>query len=289
VVRGLHPGLHGATVLCLTKEEIENWAAACAAEALSASEVCRRDDGKSGQQVRDFDLVFADGHAEPLEVTVHAETAILQGKDRIEKRRCLTANIARVWSVGVPYVKASPAGESVAYDVRRCERELPGIIERLEHAGVFDLDADSARWLGPCQDEALCLLQLGIRRVASYLPTDPGDKPMIVLRGSSGGAVHAGEITAAVEQEAADRGNQDKLAVCKDSLRRHLFVVLTLSSDDHAFWALLKILEDKMDLPPQPTLPDAITTVWAGIGSGAVFVTPPEAWQIFRPLPQARR
>jgi hypothetical protein len=273
--------------------EIENWAAAYAAQALSASEVVRLDDGNIGQQVRDFDLVFADGHTEPLEVTVHAETAIVQGQARIRQRDDgLKANIARVWLVSVPYVEVSPAtGERTAYDVRRCERELPGIIERLEHADVPDLDADRARWTGPCQDEAMRLLQLGIHRMSSYLPSDPDDEPKILLGGSSGGAVQAGEITAAVEEEAADPGNQAKLAVCKDAPRRHLFVVLTLSSDDHAFWALLSILDGRMELPPEPRLPDAITTVWAGSQSGAVFVTPPNPWQIFRPTlePLTRR
>ena len=55
-----------------------------------------------------------------------------------------------------------------------------------------------------------------------------------------------------------------------------------------ALWALREVLEGRMELPPQPALPEAITTVWAGDPSGAVFVTPPNPSQLFRPTPELR-
>jgi hypothetical protein len=66
--------------------------------------------------------------------------------------------------------------------------------------------------------------------------------------------------------------------------------VLTLASTGGgALWALSPILEGKANLPPLPVLPDAITTVWAGDPSGAIFVTPPDPWQIFTPTPDLRK
>jgi hypothetical protein len=66
-----------------------------------------------------------------------------------------------------------------------------------------------------------------------------------------------------------------------DSPRRHLFVLLGGESG-LAHFTLLEVLDGRQPLPRLPELPDAITTVWAGIGSGAIYVTPPEDWQIAR-------
>ena len=51
-----------------------------------------------------------------------------------------------------------------------------------------------------------------------------------------------------------------------------------------AWWALLDVLERGGE-PPIPVLPEDITTVWAGTGSGAIYVTPPDAWVMFRTAP----
>jgi hypothetical protein len=265
------------------KEAIEWWAAAYAAEATSAVAVERRD-LNTGRQIRDFDLRFADGHEEPLEVTLHADAAILRTKDRIARRQWqLPAAVRHDWFVPVPPLDEAGA----AYDVRLCERELPPIIERLDAANVTEFDADMSRWSGPFREEARRLLRLGIHRVASAAPP-PGQEPHVMLGVFGGGAAPRTAITAAVEEEARDEGNQRKLAACGQAARRHLFVVFTLSTTDGAGWALLNLIDSKTELPPLPTLPAAITTVWAATREGGVFVTPPDEWRIFRPSPKLR-
>jgi hypothetical protein len=265
------------------KEAIERWAAAYAAEATSAIGFERRD-RNTGEQIRDFDLRFADGHEEPLEVTIHADAAIVQTKDRVARREWrLTAAVRRLWLVPLPPLDETGA----SYDIRRCERELLPIIERLDAANVTDLDADISRWTGPFREDAIHLLRLGIHRVSSVAPP-PGVEPHVMLGVFGGGAVPRDAITAAVEEEAREEGNQRKLAASGHAPRRHLFVVLTLSSTDHAGWALLNLMDGKMALPPLPTLPAAITTVWAATREGGAFVTPPNEWMIFRPSPEFR-
>jgi hypothetical protein len=243
---------------------------------MGARDAVRRD-LNIGKQIRDFDLVFADGHCEPLEVTIHAHGAILQTRDRLDRLTGgLRANVRRVWLIPVPRVAPSGA----PYDVRRCERELPRIIESLEAASVYDFDADESAWSGPRQEEAHGLHSLEIHRATS-VPASSNVEPGIYFTTIAGGVAYPAQITAAVEAEAADLGNQRKLDACRESPRRHLFVILTLSSVDHAYWALLNVLEGKSGMPPLPTLPQAVTTVWAATESGGVFVTPPEAWQTF--------
>ena len=48
------------------------------------------------------------------------------------------------------------------------------------------------------------------------------------------------------------------------------------------WWALLDVVERALSYPPIPTLPEEVSTVWAGTGSGAIYVTPPDPWVLFR-------
>jgi hypothetical protein len=84
--------------------------------------------------------------------------------------------------------------------------------------------------------------------------------------------------------QAAKADNQAKLAACLNAPRRHLYVGLTSAGEPEgmAWWALLDVLERGGEMPPIPALPEAITTVWAGTGTGAIWVTPPGPWHLYR-------
>jgi hypothetical protein len=49
-----------------------------------------------------------------------------------------------------------------------------------------------------------------------------------------------------------------------------------------AYVALLDLLEGDEEMPRIPTLPQPITTAWAAADSGAIYVTPPTDWTLFR-------
>jgi hypothetical protein len=81
-----------------TNAEIEDSVAAAVVDALLAREAIWRDLG--GVQMREFDIVFEDGHVEPLEVTVHDDEATVQAMARFERHGgIIHANFARVWLV----------------------------------------------------------------------------------------------------------------------------------------------------------------------------------------------
>jgi hypothetical protein len=173
------------TIVVVTPEDsarIETWAAAYAADAMSATFV-RRDEN-IGESIRDFDLLFADGHTEPLEVTIHADEVIVQTMGRMKAHpRELKADVTRVWIVSHPYFQVDPTGTNVPYDLRACARELPRIVERLERAAVtrFFTDDLRSRWLSLFKEEAQSLGALGVSSGSSYVPTDPDDEPRIIL------------------------------------------------------------------------------------------------------------
>ena len=64
--------------------ELENEAADRVVQVPGASRWERRDQG--GVQMRDDDVVFADGHEEPLEVTLNAEKGVVQTWARLDRQ-----------------------------------------------------------------------------------------------------------------------------------------------------------------------------------------------------------
>jgi hypothetical protein len=83
-------------------------------------------------------------------------------------------------------------------------------------------------------------------------------------------------------KQRADDGNQKKLAARPEAPRRHLFVVLTLASEELEYVALLGVSDGSIEeMPPVPTLPPSITAVWAGTMERRIYVTPPGEWQGF--------
>lgn len=132
----------------------------------------------------------------------------------------------------------------------------------------------------PDRDSALKLIELGVRAGSSYAPSHPDDKPGLWL---SGGGVYGQEsLTAVLEPMAAKEDNRAKLAARMDAERRHLFVAITMGSDDMAFPALTSMLDGWVyDDPPLAELPDEVTTIWAGTPEQGIYATPPAGWKRF--------
>jgi len=270
--------------------EIERRAASLVVAELGALQWKSRD-MRDGTQMRDFDVMFADGHAEPLEVTTSADPNVMNTMNRMEGKNRITANVRRSWLVSAhTYTSRDSAGNKMAFDRRRAEELLVPLIEQLERDGHTEIDTTKLAYAfgHPYQPVARELFEdLRIFACRSYAPSDPENEPAIWLHVGGGGSYGADSVTAALEKVAADEGNQTKLAACPEAPRRHLFVVLTTASEELEYVALLGVLDRSLDMPPIPTLPASITTVWAGTLERGIYVTPPDDWRVFGSLVDA--
>jgi hypothetical protein len=160
---------------------------------------------------------------------------------------------------------------------------LVALIEMLERDGHerFDTTRLAYAFDSPYQPAAHKLFELGVWSGTSYEPSDPGEQHAIWLNVGSGGTYGAHSVTEALESAAAKGDNQAKLAACSDAQRCHLFVMFTSATEDLSWVALIGVLDGTHPLPPPPTLPEAITTIWAGLPDRGIYITPPGDWQIF--------
>jgi hypothetical protein len=78
---------------------LELRAAAVVASILDARFISR---DVGGTQLRDFDLLFADGHAEPLEITEASIRSIRNTAGRLERKDREAASLRRDWQVEMP-------------------------------------------------------------------------------------------------------------------------------------------------------------------------------------------
>jgi hypothetical protein len=264
--------------------EIERSAASLVVAELGALRWEPRD-MRDGTQMRDFDVVFADGHAEPLEVTTSADPNVMNTMNRMEGKNRITARVRRSWMVAAhTRTSMDAAGKKTAFDRRRAEALLVPLIEQAERDGHTEIDTTRLAYAldHPYQPVARELFEdLRIFACRSYIPSNPENEPAIWLHVGGGGSYGPDSVTAAVEKAAADDGNQAKLAACADAPRRHLFVVLTNASEELEYVALLGVLERELDMPPIPLLPASITTAWAGTMERGIYVTPPDEWRVF--------
>ncbi len=265
--------------------EIERQAANLVVAELGALRWKLRDMG-GGIQMRDFDLIFEDGHEEPLEVTTSADPNVMNTMNRMEGNNRIKADVRRTWMVSsMRYTSTDTAGKKTAFDRRRAVELLVPLIEQLDREGYerFDTTALAYSFGNPHQPVARELFEsFRIFGCNSYVPSAPENEPAIWLHVGGGGSYGADSVTAAVEKAAADEGNQKKLAACAKAPRGHLFVVLTLASEELEYVALLGVLDGSIEqMPPVPTLPASITTVWAGTMERGIYVTPPGEWQRF--------
>lgn len=263
-------------------KEIEHAAAELVVSALGALRAERRDTG-GGEQVRDFDIIFEDGHAEPLEITLDAQDTVVQTWDRLDRANELEADLSRYWMTSPSLYDRDGRGSLV--DVRELRAVLIPFLQSLERLEIHEFQTHEL-WFHPSLGAtARQLSSFGIHDGGSIeVPPERADVPRLHLAATHGGAVGSNLITQAVEAQAAKPDNQAKLAASSNAPRRHLYIGLTSAGEAEgmAWWALLDVLERDGSLPPIPALPEAITTIWAGTGSGAIYVTPPGYWLRFR-------
>jgi hypothetical protein len=251
------------------KKNVEITAAAIAASVLGAK-AKRRDVG--GSQMRDFDLIFPDGHVEPLEVTRHFDRAATETWERLAQANCEARSLSRVWTVDIPSKMRNVSGGTGPYPVREFLRDAEPALRQLEEAGYdrFELGMSSQDPSVASADRALARLgvQTGLSRELL-----PGERGRINGVAPVGGLTDPGSIAEAIEAEASDLGNRAKLRKPATAPRRHLFVVFD-SSSGSAFNAL-----DRGMLGRLPNLPEPITTAWALARHRVFFTSPPEPWQ----------
>jgi hypothetical protein len=85
-------------------KELETRAADLVVAELGAARWELRDTPGLGVQMRDYDVIFADGHEEPLEVTTSADPLVLKAMGRMEGKTQIPANVKRVVRVGAVHV-----------------------------------------------------------------------------------------------------------------------------------------------------------------------------------------
>jgi hypothetical protein len=120
--------------------EIERQAANLVVAELEARRWEPRDMG-GGIQMRDFDVVFEDGHEEPLEVTTSADPNVMNTMNRMEGNNRITADVQRVWMVSsMRYTSRNAAGKETPFDRRRAFELLVPLIEERERDGHEEID-----------------------------------------------------------------------------------------------------------------------------------------------------
>jgi len=258
------------------KRNAENRSAALAACALGA--MAERLD-KPTSADRDFDLVFEGGRREPLEVTSNVNPAARETSKRLEASPFALEGAQASWGLSVDEY----TGDKQPIDVRRIAKDAPAAIQALEAAGATRFDP-SMVYDPRFREAASALVRMGVRFGSSAPPV--GAQPLLFIFSTHGGAIDADSIADTVEEAAKDPGNQGKLLAIADAPRRHLFVTPALSGG-MAYMALVHIFEDnerlpEVPMPRVPELPQPITTVWAACDSGAIYVSPPDDWMMFR-------
>jgi hypothetical protein len=272
-------------------EELEERAAAMVVAELRAVGAQKRDVPGAPSRTRDYDVVFADGHEEPLEVTSNLDTSVMNALRRTDGGLLeLDADVQLLWVVVGSHTWTDQSGERKPFDRKRVAALLVPLIEQLEREGEDSFDVVGLAWptvSGAPQHHrrvALALHALGIVQGGAIPPTHPDARSGISVHLSGGGAWGPATITRTLEQIAALRDNVAKLEARRDAVRRHLFVVLSgRGATDMAGWALQSFLDGWVwdDEPPLPKLPEAITTIWAGNRTGGIYSTPPGSWRRF--------
>lgn len=289
---GRRPAWPRRTVALLDKEELENVAAELVVAELGALRAERRDVPGAQDRTRDYDVVFGDGHDEPIEITTNLDRATMSALGRTDGGVLeLSGNVKRLWMVTGSATYTDQGGRTLPFDRWRITELLPPLIEQLEQQGATELDlVHLTRAIGPgaaanLRETALELHGLGITHGGSIEVPRPDVKPGISVHLGSGGAWGPETITTVLEELAALPDNVAKLEARCDAPRRHLFVALSgRGSTDMAGWALQQFLDGDWiweHEPPLPKLPDAITTIWAGNRTGGIYATPPDGWRRF--------
>jgi hypothetical protein len=216
-----------------------------------------RDPGGGSQQRHDFDVILSNGRVIAVEVTQHTSKKYLDMLGAIDRCDWDFSQLHYDWNVSIVGT----------LNVREVEKRIAGPLARLESR-----DLESLVWRQPTDlaaqltaeelDAVEELHKLGVR---------------IAFRSSSrsgaGGHVHVGEaaragsigpeaVVAAVEDCAADTGNEQKLSNATYADERHLFVWMT---NPTAAYDAMTVggLPDTA-----PVLPPSVDAVWAARAAG---------------------
>lgn len=271
-------------------DELEELAAELVVVELGAVSYVRRDVPGAPGKTRDFDIVFADGHEEPLEVTTNLDTRVMVSLDRTDDGiLAVAAAVQRMWIIPGAATWTDAGGHTQPFDRKRVGELLPPIIEQIEREGETTLDIARLAWPIAYGRKDLThaaaaqeLHNFGITHGSSIEPP-PDLKPGISIHVGGGGGYGRETLTREIEEIAARPDNVAKLATRGDADRRHLFVALSgRGSTGMSAWALQSYIDGWAwdEEPPLPTLPDAITTIWAGTRTGGIYTTP-DGWRRF--------
>lgn len=257
--------------------ELEERAAASACWALGGVKAIPRDAGNV-PSMRDFDLVFDDGHIEPLEVTIHADRTVVQTSERLGRSDKLAPSLARVWTVDAPPFEIDPAGRRVPLNVRAFLHGAESAIGVLEANAIdrYDVGAVAVEPRLDVSTAYQTLLRLGSQFGFSREPI-AGEQPRIEIGAGVGGVAHGDLIAAAAEAEAAKPDNQLKLSDPAGAPRAHLFVVV-----DGSTGPILPAGYNRL-VGRLPVLPPPVSTVWVAVANALYVTTPPGPWRLLEP------
>jgi hypothetical protein len=226
---------------------------------------------------RDFDLVFSDGHVEPLEATTVADDAVIGTSQRMSRLDRDSPSLSRIWTIHMPSSEVGPDGVARQTAVLEFHSRAEKLLRRLEEEGCHEFDV-RRQWPS---DPSLAATFRSLAKIGSIwgnsfdLPRGRVGRVYVFIE--SGGWADPDGIAASVESAALAGNtitNADKLREPRGAQRRHLFVQIH-SSDAHAFFAVEETTRSRI-----PELPDPITTAWVFGGGNSVFaVTPPGAWE----------
>jgi hypothetical protein len=195
-------------------DDLELKAAAAAAHVTGAKLIRR--DIPPAQKTRDFDLVFADGSLEPLEVTRCADEQALETWDRIGPGVLAAPSLRRRWVLSVPPSVPVSDTKRVAYDVRLFKRKIEPALGALEAAGYERIEYGSlqrdARRDANLAAAFAALLQLRVQDgLSRALPE--GKTGHISFQAAVGGITLPDLIAIGVERVAGEADNRAKVTV----------------------------------------------------------------------------
>jgi hypothetical protein len=134
-------------VRLIDKDELEDRAAAMVVAELGALRSERRDLSGGPCGTRDFDVIFQDGHEEPLEVTTNLDSVVMTAFARTDGGAFdLPADVRRFWMISANQTYIDQAGGLLPFDRQRASELLRPLVEQLETAGETYFDTDRLAW-----------------------------------------------------------------------------------------------------------------------------------------------
>jgi hypothetical protein len=185
---------------------------------------------------RDFDLVFANGRVEPLEVTTAADDTVIGTSHRMSRLDRDSPSLSRIWTIRMPSSEVGPDGVARQTAVLEFHSRAEKLLRHLEEEGCHGFDVRRQ----PASDPSLAATFRSLAEIGSTwghsFDLPPGRVGRVYVFIESGGWPDPDGIATSVESAALAGNtitNADKLREPPDAVRRHLFVQIH-SSDAHA-------------------------------------------------------